>query len=185
MVKGRSDRHLNPNSEIGEPAWPRMWLDVPGVQPLCARTLSNYSELLRAFAIFREGAENSTRGACAPQATSESGLKSHGLPAWQPGCRGFIDFAGKYPGLERFQQCCQRSRGCQTYATREALIRRSQRRGLRVMSTTSFSRRSTNCSNFPSRPMFTARTATGAPLFLALISATCAGVSCAGAPRSR
>ena len=46
---------------------PRMWLDVSRVQPLCARTLSNHSELLRAFAIFREGAENSTRGACAPQ----------------------------------------------------------------------------------------------------------------------
>ena len=57
--------------------------------------------------------------------------------------------------------------------------------GLSVTSTTSFSRRSNCCSNFPSRPIFTVRTSAGAPLFSDLILATCALVSCAGAPKSR
>ena len=48
---------------------------------------SNHSELFRAFAVFREGAENHTRGACAPRATSESGFQRlarlfSGEPDW-------------------------------------------------------------------------------------------------------
>jgi len=57
--------------------------------------------------------------------------------------------------------------------------------GLSVISTTSFSRRSNGCANFPSRPIFTVRISAGAPLFADLIWATWALVSCAGAPRSR
>ena len=99
---GRCSGRLIPNSEIGEPAWPRMWLDVPRVQRLCARTLSNHPELLRAFAIFREGAENSTRGARAPQATSESGCDPNseiGGPAWP---RMWLD-------MPRVQPLCART----------------------------------------------------------------------------
>ena len=67
---------LNPNSEIGEHTRPRVWLDEPRGQPLCARPLPKHPEPFRACEVFREGAENSTRGACAPHSTSESGLNT-------------------------------------------------------------------------------------------------------------
>ena len=52
---------------------PRVWLDAPRVQRLCARTPPKRSGLFRAFEVFREGAENRTRGACVPHPTSEFG----------------------------------------------------------------------------------------------------------------
>ena len=73
-----------PNSEVGEHTRPRVWLDAPRVQPLCARTPPKLSGLFRACEVFREGAENGTRGACAPHPTSEFGFMGR-EQAWRTG----------------------------------------------------------------------------------------------------
>jgi hypothetical protein len=57
---------FNPKNWIGEHTRPRVWLDAPRVQRLCDRRKRECREFFRAPDVFREGAENRTRGACAP-----------------------------------------------------------------------------------------------------------------------
>ena len=45
---------------------PRIWLDAPGAQLFCARRCPERSEFSGPPEVFRESAENGTRGACAP-----------------------------------------------------------------------------------------------------------------------
>src|SRR6185369_188744 len=63
---------------LGKRSWgahpPRVWLDAPRVQHFRARPLADSCELFGAPDVFREGAENGTRGACAPDSTSVFGL---------------------------------------------------------------------------------------------------------------
>ena len=68
----------SPKTDIGEHTRPWVLLDAPRVQPLGARSLSKRSKFFRAFDVFREGAENGARGACAPLSTSVFG-SSHAL----------------------------------------------------------------------------------------------------------
>ena len=49
----------------------RVLLDAPRVQPFGAGHFPEHLELFGAFDVFREGAENRTRGACAPQLNFE------------------------------------------------------------------------------------------------------------------
>jgi hypothetical protein len=42
-------------------------LDAPRVQPVSVQQVGERCELFAALDVFREGAENGTRGACAPQ----------------------------------------------------------------------------------------------------------------------
>ena len=65
---------LSRKPKLGSTSRPRALLDAPRVQPLCVRTLPKRSGLFRAFEVFREGAENRARGACAPHPTSEFGI---------------------------------------------------------------------------------------------------------------
>ena len=52
---------LNPKTGVGgTPA--RVWLDAPRAQIFCARGCPERSEFSRAPEVFREGAENGTRG---------------------------------------------------------------------------------------------------------------------------
>ena len=65
---------LNPKTGIGEHTRPRVWLDAPRVQPFCAPNLPESMEPVRALEVFREGAENRARGACALHSTTVLGL---------------------------------------------------------------------------------------------------------------
>ena len=58
---------MNQNSEIGEHTRPRVWLDAPSRPASCARMWQQTFESFRCARVFREGAENRTRGGCAPQ----------------------------------------------------------------------------------------------------------------------
>src|SRR5437867_1220841 len=54
---------------------PRVWLDAPRVQPFLAPRWPEELELFHAVAVFREGAENCARGACAHHLNSGSRAK--------------------------------------------------------------------------------------------------------------
>jgi hypothetical protein len=73
---------------IGEHTRPRVWLDAPRVQPFCGREFAGDSEAFEALGVFREGAENRTRGAGAPHPAPVPGLsaclKSDGGPPGLP-----------------------------------------------------------------------------------------------------
>ena len=69
---------LNPKTGVGEhtstlrstateDGRPGVWLDAPRVRHFCARQFVASSGLLGAPDVFREGAENRTRGACTPR----------------------------------------------------------------------------------------------------------------------
>jgi len=63
-------------NEVGEHTRPRVSLDAPRVQPDCACCGTGSAALFRAAKVFREGAENCTRGGCAPHPTSVFGFRS-------------------------------------------------------------------------------------------------------------
>ena len=79
---------MNPNSEAGEHTRPRVWLDAPRVQHAAPPAVPRRPELFHTHRVFREGAENCTRGGCAPPPTSDFGFNAKAQSKRRPRTRG-------------------------------------------------------------------------------------------------